>query len=74
MKSALSMKFSQNNHLKEQLIKTGSKCLAEASPFDTFWGTGISLREHHCFDRDRWGKNLLGLLLMEIRDQLKTAT
>jgi hypothetical protein len=70
IKEGVLLKFTQNPHLSEILLKTGSKTLAESSPHDGSWGTGISIREKHAFDRDRWGQNLLGIILMEVRDSL----
>jgi ribA/ribD-fused uncharacterized protein len=61
-------KFSQNLALKEYLVRTGSKVIVEASPFDKIWGIGTSAHETNPF---KWkGTNLLGFALMEVRDQL----
>jgi hypothetical protein len=72
MRSGLYLKFSQNHHLKNLLLSTGTKYLGEASPYDSDWGTGISLRDSNCFNRNSWGRNMLGILLMETRESLKS--
>ena len=69
-KTALTLKFSQNNDLKTYLLNTATKLLAEASPYDTVWGTGIHMKDPTCFDRDKWGKNMLGAILMDVRTEL----
>jgi len=45
--------------------------LAEASPFDTKWGIGLSADDPRARRRRQWqGRNLLGEVLMEVRDIL----
>lgn len=61
MRDAVYAKFSQNPDLKERLLNTGDAELVENSPVDYFWGIG----------QDGSGKNVLGKILMEVRDQLK---
>lgn len=71
-KEVLLDKFS-NPKLKRKLLATGSKHLVEASPYDKIWG--IRLAEDHPFAEqpDKWqGLNLLGKVLMEVREELKT--
>jgi ribA/ribD-fused uncharacterized protein len=66
-------KFSQNGHLLvlEALIKTGHRIIGEASK-DTFWGVGKSLSDETILESDAWtGQNLLGEILMNVRDQLQ---
>lgn len=64
-------KFSQNGHLLEALIKTDGKLIGEASK-DSFWGVGKSLSDETVLDSTSWaGENLLGNVLMTVRDQLK---
>ncbi|KAI1377923.1 hypothetical protein F4677DRAFT_458673 [Hypoxylon crocopeplum] len=59
MKMALKLKFS-NPEMKLKLISTGNQKLVEHTPFDFFWGDGYSD-----------GKNMLGILLMELRDEIR---
>ena len=61
MRRAIYYKFTQNPHLKEKLLLSDSRILAENSPRDYFWGLGM----------DKSGKNMLGKLLMELRECLK---
>ncbi len=67
VKTALLAKFHQNPELKEYLVKTGEKILAEANPHDNFWGTGCSLRSELLSKPGHWpGQNKLGVLLMDL--------
>ena len=51
-------KISQNPAMKQHVLGTGTKRLAEASPFDPAWGTGLredvfylrSEVNHFCFE------------------------
>lgn len=64
-------KFS-NEPLKQQLLRTGEKILAEASPYDTIWGIGIRETDPRALDPSQWkGANLLGKVLMQVRGILK---
>ena len=67
MKKALSIKFSQNPDLRDQLMSTGDRPIYECSPTDTFWGIGSPSPE-----RIR-GENQLGKLLEETRLILQNA-
>ena len=65
-------KFSQNPELRQNLMETGNKLIAEAST-DKTWGTGESLNSPGVLQKSSWtGSNLLGKVLMAVRDQLKT--
>lgn len=59
-------KFEQNSELRDKLLATGSTELVEGNWWhDTFWGV--------CFCQKCWdqkGKNMLGFILMEVRDML----
>lgn len=66
------LKFSQNPELKEFLLKTGDKVIAEASPYDGIWGIRMAATHEHAKNPTKWrGQNLLGFALMEVRDSLK---
>ena len=72
MTKAVAEKFSQNPSLKKYLMDTGDLQLAEASPFDRFWGTGAGLGTADTLRPQNWkGKNKLGELLMTLRTQFK---
>ena len=61
MRNVLWAKFSQHLDLREQLLQTGNATLIEESRTDAFWGIGASGK----------GKNMLGALLMELREKLR---
>lgn len=62
-------KFSQNPDLLEILKSTRGKSLAEASTEDCVWGIGISAAQSK--SRVKWrGQNLLGKVLVDIRDNV----
>jgi len=62
MRKCIRAKFTQNEDLKEKLLATGDQKLEEGNTWgDTFWGT---VNGH--------GKNMLGRVLMEIREELRT--
>ena len=63
-------KFSQNPKLKRQLLGTGTRELVEASPRDRIWGVGFGAKNAPK-NRSRWGLNLLGKALMEVRERLR---
>jgi ribA/ribD-fused uncharacterized protein len=61
MEKAVRAKFNQRPDLKKLLISTGSKTIVEnAGANDSLWGAGA----------DGKGQNLLGRILMHIRDEL----
>lgn len=60
MRKAVYAKFSQNSELKSILLRTGSESIVENTSSDYYWGCGTNGS----------GKNMLGIILMEIRDKL----
>ena len=55
---------------RKALLATGGAILAEASPHDRIWGIGLSADDPKAVRPDQWqGQNLLGRILMEIRDR-----
>ena len=60
MRDGLRAKFTQHDDLRELLLSTGDAVLIENSPSDYFWGCGA----------DGSGKNMLGNMLMELRESL----
>lgn len=60
MKHALRLKFAAPK-LRTLLLATKSRVLVENSPYDRYWGCG----------RDGRGKNRLGALLVEVRQELR---
>lgn len=63
MLTGLRAKFSQNPCLKQALFDTGDAELFEDSPTDMFWGGQLE-----------GSKNMLGKLLMQVRDELRGDT
>ena len=64
MKEGITLKFTQVDGLRQALLSTNDKELIEASPRDGYWGIGLSLGSHNLKDRDKWGSNNLGKILM----------
>jgi len=65
-------KFSQNEHLKEALLRTGNKQMVEASPSDRVWGIGLNEDVARRRAPDTWpGQNLLGQVLNNVREELR---
>lgn len=65
-------KFGQNQAIKTILLRTGTKTIVEASPYDRIWGIGLSEEDPRSDDPRLWkGQNLLGKVLMRVRDDLK---
>jgi len=60
MRRALRAKFEAHPELRRMLLATGNRTLIENAPRDSYWGCG----------RSGTGKNRLGVLLMELRDEL----
>jgi ribA/ribD-fused uncharacterized protein len=64
-------KFTQNEELLATLFATKGTTLVEASPFDKIWGIGLAATDPRAQDPKQWkGKNLLGYVLTELRDEL----
>ena len=69
-KECCTEKFAQNKHALRALLETKTKTIGEASR-DLFWGVGKALTDVDILDKNWEGHNLLGKVLMEIRDQFK---
>ena len=64
-------KFSQNADLRNFLLSTKNKILAEASPYDKVWGIKMKYDDENIENPFLWkGENLLGFALMEVRDEI----
>ena len=65
-------KFEQDESLRQLLLSTGDRIIAEASPYDRIWGIGLAPDNPDARDPMNWrGKNYLGELLMVARASLK---
>jgi len=62
--SALQAKFPQHQQLRELLLGTGDAVLVEHTRNDSYWADG----------GDRRGKNMLGILLMRLRDEFSASS
>ena len=72
VKRGVRAKFSQNKDILQKLVSTGNELLAECSPFDKKWGVGIDIMDPDRTDISKWkGENLLGRVLMEVREELR---
>ena len=72
VKNAVRAKFSQNEALKAKLLATGKKMLVESNPNDRVWGIGFTKSDKMVMEKfEKWGENLLGKILSEVRDELK---
>lgn len=62
-------KFNQHPDLLDYLLAQRNKILVEASPYDTKWGVGLSVKDKAIFNVENWkGTNFLGFALMEVID------
>lgn len=61
MRQVIKAKLSQHDDVKEALLKTGNAVINKNYPDDWFWGTGA----------DGTGKNIIGKIWMEFREELK---
>jgi ribA/ribD-fused uncharacterized protein len=65
-------KFGSDPALRDYLLGTGRRVLAEASPVDRVWGIGLAADSDNAEKPQQWrGLNLLGFALMEARQRLK---
>ena len=72
VKRGVKAKFVQNEDILKVLLDTGNALLAECSPFDRKWGIGIGLSNPDHLIIAKWkGRNLLGRVLMEVREELR---
>ena len=58
MVSGLISKFVQNPAMRQELMDSGDTIIAEASPYDTVWGIGLTADDPRAQDQSQWlGKN-----------------
>lgn len=62
MRDAVRAKFTQHKNLQDILLATGDAILVEHTVNDSYWADG----------GDGTGKNMLGKILMEIREEIKS--
>ncbi|GAX37902.1 NADAR family protein [Nodularia sp. NIES-3585] len=61
MRKAVLRKFETHQDIKQILLATDNQEIVENSPIDYYWGCGS----------DGSGKNMLGMILMEVREILR---
>ena len=72
VKRGVKAKFVQNKDILDILLSTGNAILAECSSKDNKWGIGIDLSDSSKDVVADWkGSNLLGRILMEVRDEFR---
>lgn len=65
------LKFAAHPDLAFYLLRTSKFVLVEANPNDKVWGIGLGANDPRAFDPKTWeGENLLGFILMDLRDKL----
>ncbi|MEG4803453.1 NADAR family protein [Microcoleus sp. ARI1-B5] len=64
MRKAVLCKFETHADIREILLATGDEEIVENAPGDYYWGCG----------KDGSGKNMLGQILMEVREILRKST
>lgn len=62
MRKAVLAKFTQHEELRSLLLSTGETKLMEHTENDDYWGDG-----------DGRGKNMLGRILMQVRESLRAS-
>ena len=75
MKDIIVAKFNQCEDPTKALLDTGKKQLAEANARDSFYGIGLPLTHKNVLNPKMWSQNgnQLGLILMEVRDELRVS-
>ena len=72
VKRGVKAKFAQKEDIRKVLLGTGNALLAECSPYDKKWGIGIDIGDPDRLNIAKWkGRNLLGKVLMEVREELR---
>jgi hypothetical protein len=61
MREVVLAKFTQHTEIREILLGTGDALLIEHTENDNYWGDG----------GDGQGKNMLGKILMQVREKLR---
>jgi len=65
-------KFESEQALRQLLLKTGDRIIAEAAPNDRIWGIGLATTDIEARDPSKWqGRNILGEALMKARSALR---
>lgn len=65
------LQFSQNPDMQKILLETKNREIIEAAYYDKIWGIGFDEEKATQVDKSKWGQNLLGKAIMEIRTILQ---
>jgi ribA/ribD-fused uncharacterized protein len=65
------LKFTQNDKFKKVLLDTEDRLLVEASKWDKIWGIGFTAGGAKKVSKEKWGQNLLGIALMNVREKIR---
>lgn len=72
MYNACKSKFTQDKTAHDALMSYPGKEFVEASPYDRIWGIGLGEYDPKALDKKTWrGRNLLGKVLTQIRDEFE---
>ena len=72
VKRGIKAKFFQNKDLLGILLDTEDVLLAECAPNDKKWGIGVASDDDRRYDVREWtGHNLLGRILMDVREEMR---
>ena len=72
-KRGVMAKFMQNEDIRTKILSTENRPIFEASPLDSIWGIGVDEATASKMNIDEFqGQNLLGKLLMEVRDEIRS--
>jgi ribA/ribD-fused uncharacterized protein len=73
MKKGVNLKFTQDPELLAVLLSTQDKNIYEASNNDDIWGIGYDIKTimNGQIDKENYGHNYLGKILMETRNELR---
>lgn len=69
MYNAVKAKFSVPE-MRDILLATGDAIIVEAADYDKIWGIGFK-EEDAIANINKWGQNLLGNILTQVRNELK---
>ena len=71
VKRCVRAKFKQNVELNKKLRDTKNALIVEASPHDDIWGVKLHKNDIKVTNPNKWkGKNLLGKIIMEVREEI----
>ena len=72
MREVLNAKINSSEEFRKELSESADKLLVEASATDKFWGSGLNYNLTLTTLPGQFpGKNMLGKLLVELRNELK---